>query len=62
MMLSNSDTRECRLPHLADHLTHLVTWDSAVQSREVELYQLGLRGVEHSRVFWSWSYLVQVRQ
>ena len=52
---------ECRLPHLADHLALLVAQDSGpVQRGGVvpALVHLGLRGIEHSKVFWSWSYLV----
>ena len=54
--------RECRLPHLAENLTLLVVRDivQEVQSGGVDpaLVHLGVRGVEHSRIFWSWSYLV----
>ena len=48
--------------HLAEKLTLLVARDivEEVQRGGVDpaLVHLGVRGVEHSRIFWSWTYLV----
>ena len=55
------DWRECRLPHLAHHLTLPVAQDSGPGQRGAvvpALVHLGVRGVKNSRIFWSWSYLV----
>ena len=54
--------RECRPPHLAENLTlHVSRYGfHEVQHGGVDpaLVHLGVRGVEYSRIFWSWSYLV----
>ena len=50
------------LPHLAENLTLLVVRDELQELQhdgvDPALVHLGVRGVEHSRIFWSLSYLV----